>query len=459
MFSTAGRLNRKGWWLIQLAANTTTVIAYPLSLAFKIIGNGSPLWWLLWSLATGTIGLALLVTNVASIRRLHDRNKSGWWLLLFVALIWLPLITAAISYRADKEIAIVLFGFSFLSLIWYISELGIMAGTVGANNYGEETSTLFAKSAPAYATEDIKITGDKSFAEMQYKRNRERFEKSQSTAQSDSDRSADRNDQKANTASVSEHPQETSAAASHQDSSAWITAASYFPDLKNLYEQLHEIDPKLAEQFKSRRLKLKDFANAQREYWRLLNELAQETCGSGTSDARNFLLAAINNREFETARRLIALGKVIGAENMNNDVLAKFKSSGGDISKLIGTDQQKEWDNAAEYYPDIKPYYEKLRRVSPKRADAYKASLLSTRNFQSASEAFEATVHEIVNDHCRGPNWQPREYLQKAIIRGKSDVAQQFMKFARKIGPENVDNAALSRFKRSINPDLNHNDG
>lgn len=241
--------------------------------------------------------------------------------------------------------------------------------------------------------------------------------------------------------------------------SAWSTAAAYFPDIKELYQQLGEIDAQLAERFKSERISMKDFSNAQREYWRLLNELAQEVCGSGTSNARNFLLTTINNRDFETARSFITLGRVLGAGNMSDHVLAKFKSSRGDISKLIELDQDDEWNNAATQYPQIKHYHEKLRKISSKQAEAYKSKLLSTQNFFLATEFFESSVDEIVDDHCRGRNWQPREYLQKAILRGKSDIARQFIAFAQKTGPENMDNAALDRFKRSIDPLWDRDDG
>lgn len=244
-----------------------------------------------------------------------------------------------------------------------------------------------------------------------------------------------------------------------ESNDAWLTARAYFPDVEKLYTQLGEIDSELAERFKSDRITLKDFANAQREYWRLLNELAQQVCGSGISNARNFLLTAINNRDFETARRFIALGKALGHDNMNDDVLAQFKTSGGDISQLMGPDKQEEWDAAAKHYPQINKYYEKLRRVSSKAANGYKANLLTSRNFSMASEVFESAVHQIASSYCQGQNSQPREYLQKAILRGKSDIARQFMAFAQKTGPENMDNAAFNKFKRSIDPLWDRDDG
>lgn len=113
----------------------------------------------------------------------------------------------------------------------------------------------------------------------------------------------------------------------HAASDAWQTAITFIPDTKKIYDQLHNIDPEHAEKFKSDRLRLKDFSNAQHEYWRLLNQIAEEACGTTNPNSRAFLLSAINNGDYESARRFIALAKVLGAANMNGDILAKFKSS------------------------------------------------------------------------------------------------------------------------------------
>lgn len=243
------------------------------------------------------------------------------------------------------------------------------------------------------------------------------------------------------------------------NNTAWNTALKYFPELGELYSHINCIDTEYAARFKMERLKHKDFSNAQREYWRVLNEIASDTCGVGNAASRSFLLSAINNGDYATARRFISLSRKLGAESMNDSVLARFKASSGDATKSSRTELEEQWQYATKHYPQIAKHYERLKTVSPKHANTYRAALLDTPNFQSASEVFESTVDEIVNDHCRGPNWQPREYLQKAIIRGKSDIARQFIEFAQKIGPENVDNAALNRFRRSIDPLWDRDDG
>ena len=57
-------------------------------------------------------GLALLLPNLAvCVRRLHDLNKSGWWVLLF----FIPIIGHIIL------------------IVWFATR-----GTVGANSFGED---------------------------------------------------------------------------------------------------------------------------------------------------------------------------------------------------------------------------------------------------------------------------------------------------------------------------------
>ena len=81
----------------------TLVVTTALYIADTLTGNSSTFGWLggplevLFTLATIIPSLAL------GVRRLHDINRTGWWLLLwFVLLIgWIVLILWAIE-RGDK---------------------------------------------------------------------------------------------------------------------------------------------------------------------------------------------------------------------------------------------------------------------------------------------------------------------------------------------------------------------
>ena len=83
-----------------------------------------------------------------AIKRLHDRNKSGWWTLVFL---WAPGVTDRLSDKVIEESAtwwiLVLIG-SVLT-IWGAVELGFRRGTDGENKYGPDPLNTHDVTAPA----------------------------------------------------------------------------------------------------------------------------------------------------------------------------------------------------------------------------------------------------------------------------------------------------------------------
>ena len=81
----------------------------------------------------------------AVTRRLHDRNKSAWYLLLFIGL---PTLILTVQ-KGDLVLPLVQFTTygSFFDLLcsaiyaWMIVELGCLRGTVGPNKYGPDSSS------------------------------------------------------------------------------------------------------------------------------------------------------------------------------------------------------------------------------------------------------------------------------------------------------------------------------
>ena len=74
------------------------------------------------------VGLAV------ATKRLHDRNRSAWWLVPFYAL---PVVLDGVG-GALGEIGIVLSLASFAISIWALVELGFLRGTPGPNPYGPD---------------------------------------------------------------------------------------------------------------------------------------------------------------------------------------------------------------------------------------------------------------------------------------------------------------------------------
>jgi uncharacterized membrane protein YhaH (DUF805 family) len=75
------------------------------------------------------IGLAI------GAKRLHDRDKSAWWLLVFYAA---PGILSTAGNRLEDVGFIILHVISFAISVWAFVELGCLRGTPGPNRHGPD---------------------------------------------------------------------------------------------------------------------------------------------------------------------------------------------------------------------------------------------------------------------------------------------------------------------------------
>ena len=105
--SAEGRVDRKQWWLRLILP--VFVISMVLAFIDMAIGTFDP------RMGVGTLSglfalLSLIPSIIVHIKRFHDRDKSGWWVLIGL----IPIIGP----------------------IWLLIELGFLAGTPGANRYG-----------------------------------------------------------------------------------------------------------------------------------------------------------------------------------------------------------------------------------------------------------------------------------------------------------------------------------
>ena len=74
---------------------------------------------------------------LVGIKRLHDRNKSGWWVLLY----WVaPFVMLSVGFAGGlPEMAVNIVGFLALAIgLWGLIELGGLRGTIGQNKYGPD---------------------------------------------------------------------------------------------------------------------------------------------------------------------------------------------------------------------------------------------------------------------------------------------------------------------------------
>ncbi|MGB2931581.1 MAG: DUF805 domain-containing protein [Methyloceanibacter sp.] len=105
--SAEGRVDRKQWWLRLILP----VFVIGVMLAFVDMAVGTYNTRTGGGLLSGLFGLAALVPSIlVDIKRWHDRDKSGWWMLI----LFVPIIGA----------------------IWFLIELGFLRGTPGPNRFG-----------------------------------------------------------------------------------------------------------------------------------------------------------------------------------------------------------------------------------------------------------------------------------------------------------------------------------
>jgi uncharacterized membrane protein YhaH (DUF805 family) len=144
LFSFDGRIGRRTYWLAILA-----LIAAVLVLTFApFLLAGEEAVFLMLALSSQFILLLSLWPILAvGSKRLHDRDKNGWWLLVF----WLlpfALFVGGFSIAlfddpktgrsGDFSTGAILVLASLLPALWGIVELGILPGTKGPNLYGAD---------------------------------------------------------------------------------------------------------------------------------------------------------------------------------------------------------------------------------------------------------------------------------------------------------------------------------
>jgi uncharacterized membrane protein YhaH (DUF805 family) len=133
-FKFDGRVNRTPFWIAAL-------IFAVINIALLFLGYVTEQSGIFQAL-NGMLSIVILISSIAvGVKRLHDRNKSGWYLLLFY---FAPGVLAAASvlvgeFMEDSEIiATVLTLLAVALIVWALVELGCLRGTVGTNPYGPD---------------------------------------------------------------------------------------------------------------------------------------------------------------------------------------------------------------------------------------------------------------------------------------------------------------------------------
>jgi len=136
MFGASGRINRAKYWvsfiryslaglLVAAILFITAGIAAPLLIVTAVV---TLIPWLLWGIAITT-------------ERLHDRDRSAWWLIVFYLVPGLLnelAKTARFAGVAGTALYYILGPTAFALTIWGFAEIGCLRGTAGSNTYGPD---------------------------------------------------------------------------------------------------------------------------------------------------------------------------------------------------------------------------------------------------------------------------------------------------------------------------------
>jgi uncharacterized membrane protein YhaH (DUF805 family) len=150
LFSFEGRIGRGTYWLAILAV----IVAVLVVTVAPFLLDSEAAAVLMLALASQFIWLLSLWPMLAvGAKRLHDRNKNGWWLLVF----WLlpfALFCGGFSIvffddprtgrSGDFSTGLIVVLASLPPALWGIVELGILPGTKGPNLYGADPAQQLA---------------------------------------------------------------------------------------------------------------------------------------------------------------------------------------------------------------------------------------------------------------------------------------------------------------------------
>ena len=133
-FGFSGRINRAKFWIAALVYAAINIVLTALGYATDQSG--------VFQAINGMLSIVILISGIAvGIKRLHDRNKSGWYLLLFYLLpsiLGVASILVGVTVDESTTIATILGLLAFAVIVWAFVEMGCLRGTIGVNPYGPD---------------------------------------------------------------------------------------------------------------------------------------------------------------------------------------------------------------------------------------------------------------------------------------------------------------------------------
>jgi uncharacterized membrane protein YhaH (DUF805 family) len=137
LFSFNGRINRAKFWLVPILANLV-IAGVAMILAILVPpgerGAEDAAFWVVFVPVVALTIANFWITAAVVVKRLHDRAKTGWWLLIFYLAPVVGVLLAGVFPALGWVPFLVIVAF----VIWGTVELGFLKGTTGPNKYGPD---------------------------------------------------------------------------------------------------------------------------------------------------------------------------------------------------------------------------------------------------------------------------------------------------------------------------------
>jgi len=102
LFSFRGRISRGPWWGWKAVFVVLNIVLWEAATSYES--------YVFLAFVLPLLGFVIWGATALDVKRFHDRNKSGWWILIGAV----PVIGS----------------------LWILVELGFLQGTDGENRYG-----------------------------------------------------------------------------------------------------------------------------------------------------------------------------------------------------------------------------------------------------------------------------------------------------------------------------------
>ena len=133
-FKFDGRVNRAKFWIAVLIFAAINVV---LAILGYVMDQS-----VVFQALNSMLGIVILISSIAvGVKRLHDRNKSGWYLLLFYLVPSILVVIGVLigAFVEDSTIIATVLGLlAFAIAVWAFIEMGCLRGTIGINQYGPD---------------------------------------------------------------------------------------------------------------------------------------------------------------------------------------------------------------------------------------------------------------------------------------------------------------------------------